>query len=124
LRWFFMGRKRKMSHGASEIWWVSGVLQGHDRFFRHKLLDGKRWVWGRVVMEQDPLVGKQFWPYAMNPMSMTFQNLEIKLLVGSTDRVGQNVGAKPLCSRRNNSTLLTRFWQPRFLGTGWTWRLP
>jgi hypothetical protein len=59
---FFMVRKRKKLHGAGSDEQAGYVYSRTTiSFSLQKVLDGKGYVSGRVVMVQDLLVGEQFW---------------------------------------------------------------
>jgi hypothetical protein len=60
------------------------MLQDHDRFLRHKLLDVKRRVSEHIVMMRDTRLREQFRPNMANPLSQTFQNLKANLLIDLT----------------------------------------
>jgi hypothetical protein len=104
------------------MWGVRRLIQDHDPFFRQRLFVGKRCVWGRVVMVQDPLVGWQFWPHTTNPLS---QKLEMKLLVDSLTRWDKPSVHYPFALKETNQHCHDFwFWHLRFLVAGWSWGFP
>lgn len=93
--------------------------------FGQKLLDRKHCVRRYVVMVQDPLVGEQFWPHTMNPLSQTFQNLKIKTSGWQCDQLWQTLSALSLCHQRNKLILSWLFTlTPALSWVRVIWRFP
>lgn len=93
--------------------------------FGQKFLDRKHCARRYVVMVQDPLVGEQFWPHTMNPLSQTSQNLKIKTSGWQFDQMGQTLSALSLCHQRNKPILSWLFiLTPALSWVRVIWRFP